>query len=190
MIQETRADNDLMIDIQNGNVDSFKVLAERWQHRIFGHCIQLLSSRGLAEEATQEILLRVYRGAKGFRHEAQFSTWLFRITINCCNTIRHQNRHHSTETSFEDTPVLETQEDSLSNALEHLEQDERESEVHSALKVLKPDLKEVLLLRDLQELSYHQISAILNLPIGTVKSRINRARIALAQTMLAMRGAG
>ena len=189
-MQDTRADNDLMIDVQRGNIRSFQILAERWQHRIFGHCLQLLNTRGLAEEATHEILLRVYRGANGFRHEAQFSTWLFRITINCCNTIRHQNRYHSNETSFEDAPVLETQVASHSNALDHLERDERASELHSALMELKPDLKEVLLLRDLQELSYHQISGVLNLPIGTVKSRINRARIALAQTMLAMRGAG
>ena len=189
-MQDARADNELMIDVQSGNVQSFKILAERWQHRIFGHCLQLLSNRGLAEEAAQEILLRVYRGANGFRHEAQFSTWLFRITINCCNTIRHQNRYHSNETSFEDAPVLETLKSSQSSAVEHLEQNERASELHSALMELKPELKEVLLLRDLQELSYQQISGILNLPIGTVKSRINRARIALAQTMIAMRGAG
>ena len=52
-MQDTKADNDLMIDVQSGNVQSFQILAERWQHRIFGHCLQLLSNRALAEEATQ-----------------------------------------------------------------------------------------------------------------------------------------
>ena len=142
-----------------------------------------------AEDLTQEVFVKVYQSLDRYRASAgAFSTWLVTVTRN--HAIDHYRRHR--EESFRRTDgeeVLAFVPSDDENALGAMEREERVRLVHQGLRALPIDLREPIVLCDLQGVSYDEAAGILQIPLGTVKSRLNRGRLELAKRLLARREA-
>ena len=169
---------------QKGNADAFQVIVEKYQKRMLNMAYRMTGDYEEACEVVQEAFLSAYRTIKTFRGEATFSTWLYAITMNHArNRLKQMTSRARHEESTLDDPI-ETQDGSYTAepesrealALEQLEKKEVQQKVQECISSLDKEYREVLILRDIQGFSYEEISDILKLPDGTVKSRLFRAR--------------
>ncbi|MFO7960771.1 MAG: RNA polymerase sigma factor [Nitriliruptoraceae bacterium] len=153
---------------------AFHVLVDRYHRRIFAICFRVLGSRADAEDATQETFVKLARGAAGFRGDAQLSTWLYRVARNVCTDhVRHDARRPATPVADPgDLDVALSEPDTTAGTDEHLA-------VTTALDTLDPVSRQALLLVAIEGLSYAEAAVVLDLPVGTVKSRVSRARVRL-----------
>jgi RNA polymerase sigma-70 factor, ECF subfamily len=190
--KDAATDAELVQAFLSGDRGAFERLAARHQNKVFGMCYRLLGSRPLAEEAAQDVLVKVFKNLHRFRGESRFSTWLYRITLNHCRNVqayrarRHEKRHDSLDADREDDEG-NTRKRELADGGPDAEDDllkrERLDILHEELSQLDPIWKEILVLRDVDGQSYDEIGAALDLPPGTVKSRLHRARSQLKQRL-------
>lgn len=175
-------DEELVQLLQHGQKQAFTTLVSKWQHRMYTFCYRQLGETALAEEATQDIFIKVYTSIHSFRSESKFSTWLYRIATNHCINLneRHHRRHRNQHDSFED---MHAQPSTQSTPLQDLEQKDFKQLLQQALNQLPEDHRVLLILRDLQDCSYEEIADITQLNIGTIKSRIHRGRNNLRQIL-------
>jgi len=185
-------DNELVAEFLDGDRRAFEALVLRHQNRVFGFCVRLLGSRSLAEEAAQEVLVKVYKNLDRFRGESKFTTWLYRVTLNHCRNVqayrarRHEKRHDSLDATTEDEEGSTRKRelaDSRPDAEDELLKGEQLKMLREELRKLDPIWKEILVLRDVEGLAYEEIGQMLELAAGTVKSRIHRARTELKARM-------
>ncbi len=165
-----------------GDLDAFDDLMARHQQRVFNLCLWLLRDHDAANDAAQETFIRAYRAIGNFRGDCAFSTWLHRIAVNVsgdASTRRRKTPQPLSELATEDSPAPEPAAPLRENPLETLTRNERQRVVRDALNQLSEHHRLVLVLFDIQGYSYEEIAQVLELPIGTVKSRLNRARAAL-----------
>ena len=163
--------------VQHGDTGCFEILVRRHQKATFNLVYRLLGDYDEAAEVTQEVLLSAYKSINQFRGHANFSTWLYRIAFNHASTRRKslkvaQQRY----VSLEDVEIIG---ESPSDPAKNAEQKEIQERVQQALNTLDKEEAMVILLRDLQDVPYDEVATILGIPIGTVKSRLHRARQAL-----------
>jgi RNA polymerase sigma-70 factor (ECF subfamily) len=163
--------------LQRGDAEFFATLVERHQKTIFNLLYRMLGDYDDAAEVSQEAFLSAYRSIKSFRGDASFSTWLYRIAVNHANTRRKsavlwQQRVARMES-------MEPADDGGLDPADALEQTEMREHVQAALNSLEADDATIILLRDLQDVPYETLADMLKIPIGTVKSRLHRARRAL-----------
>lgn len=158
--------------------DAFRTLVGRYQRRVFAVCLRTLGSTDDAEEATQETFVRLARGARGFRGDAQLSTWLYRVARNVCtDEIRRQVRRPSTP--VEDiTPLADRTPEPDDTALV-----DTTDAVGRALASLDETSRRLLLLIAVDGLSYQEAADAAGLAVGTVKSRVSRARVQLGAVL-------
>ncbi|MCQ2560299.1 MAG: sigma-70 family RNA polymerase sigma factor [Clostridia bacterium] len=176
----------LVVQAQAGNTDSFGQLVEIYQNKIYGLCFKLTGNHSDAEDLAQEAFIKAYQKLHTFRQEADFGTWMHRITINLY--LNKKKKDSRMELSYIDAP-LKTEEGQLereiadpeSDPLREITRKETSSLVHTALNHLKPEHKLVLVLREIEGYSYEEIAQLTESSLGTVKSRMNRARTALKQ---------
>ncbi len=179
-------DQDLVAQCRQGDMTAFSLLVEKYQDRLFNTTYRLCGNYQDACELTQETFLRALRGLAGFRGEAKFYTWLFRIALNLTRS-RHRRagrRRSRSLNELDGTLELASQARGLSRSensdpAEQAEQAERNSKVVAALDRLAQQYKTVIVLRDVEDLDYRQIAQIVGVPVGTVKSRVHRGRLAL-----------
>lgn len=173
--------------VQNGKSDAFETLIERHQKRIFNLLYRWLGDIEEASDAAQEVFLAAYRAIQEFRGDALFSTWLYRIAIH--HAINRRKRLAIEQARRAGSGPLDPDAEG-SNPLaglphpgpspaETAEQNEASAHVQQGLNSLKEEEALIILLHDFQDLPYEEIAHILKLPVGTVKSRIHRARLAL-----------
>ncbi|MGH7926317.1 MAG: sigma-70 family RNA polymerase sigma factor, partial [Candidatus Binatia bacterium] len=155
----------------------FAVLLERHQRTIFNLLYRMLGDYDDAAEVSQEAFLSAYRSIKSFRGDASFSTWLYRIAVNHANTRRKNVALWQQRTARMDS--MEPASDGVSDPADALERKEMRERVQAALNGLEAEDAAIILLRDLQDVPYETVADILEVPIGTVKSRLHRARRAL-----------
>jgi len=165
----------LVARIRAGDTRAFEELVSAYQHRIFAVAQRMLGNVAEAEEIAQEVFLRVHRSIADFRGEARLSTWLYAITSRLC-----LNRLTSGERRLrrDDTDALERAPGD-GDAAALLERSEVESALRDAIAGLPEERRIVVVLRDLEGLSYEEISEVLALEPGTVSSRLHRARMDL-----------
>jgi RNA polymerase sigma-70 factor, ECF subfamily len=189
---EPAEDEALIARCRTGNMVAFGQLVERYQDRLFNAVSRMVGNQDDALEITQEAFYRAMKGLKKFRGSAGFFTWLYRIGMNLCiNHHRRSQRVHITS--------LQSGNDVMGRQADHLAAMARSSEyspdkqvqikesydrVLTAMETLEPSARAVVVLRDIEQLHYGQIAQILELPIGTVKSRLSRARGALREQLL------
>src|SRR5262245_2178920 len=164
--------------LRAGDASAFEALVVAYQHRIFGVAYRMLGSRAEAEDVAQEVFIRVHRGITGVRGGAKLSTWLYAITSRlCCNRLasgqQRMARASDGDDTLDDVPAVD------SDAAERLERREREDVLHQAIAELPEDRRIVVVLRDLEGLSYEDIADALGVSLGTVRSRLHRARMDL-----------
>jgi RNA polymerase sigma-70 factor (ECF subfamily) len=194
--QTSTDDADYVARCQRGHLDAFEILVERHQKRMINIAYRMLGDYDEACDVTQEAFLSAYRAIKKFRGEARFSTWLTGITINHAKNhlrqVQSRSRHEGvalddpveTESGWM-TRELPTQEASV---IEQMEQKDLQAKVQGCINTLDNDHRQVLILRDIEGFSYDEISDILIIPDGTVKSRLYRARDALRDCLKKVRG--
>lgn len=159
--------------VLNGERDEFKKLVLRYQDMIFSMILRQLGDKETAKDLAQESFLKAFVNLRRFRFEARFSTWLTRIALNQVST-------YFSSKKFKQSKMTEAL-DLSKHDLHHDEPppDERLLHFRRAISQLKPKFREVLALCALEGKSYEQTAEILEIPIGTVRSRLNHARLAL-----------
>ena len=189
-------DADAVLRCQRGDADAFEALVERHQKRMLNVAYRMLGDYDEACDVVQEAFLAAWRAIRSFRGEAKFSTWLYGIAVNRArNRIRQSQGRSRRETASIDDPdgpgaggVRREVPDCGESAEERLEKKEIEARVQRCIGALEPEHREVLVLRDIQGFSYEEIAGMLNLPEGTVKSRLFRARAVLKDCLVKVLG--
>jgi len=173
--------SELVLRCQRGETAAFGELVEETQDRVYSLAYNVLSNRQEAEDLTQEIYLRVWRALPGFRGEAKFTTWLYRISVNACLNRRRQLR--SRLRIVDDAKALERVTASLGDPVATTIHHEGKEALWERVKRLPKKYALVINLFYQQQLSYKEIADTLSLPLGTVKAHLNRARHALAKSL-------
>ncbi len=173
-------DEDLMELFQAGTVEAYNILVDRYSERLMHYLYGFLGDKKRCEDLLQETFLRVHRNRHSYQRIAKFSTWLYTIAGNLARSeYRKQKRRHmsSIQSMSRDNEEYEMPlPDETFAPDKHTEGVLQKSSIHKALDVLPASFREIIILRDIQQLAYNEISNITGLPMGTVKSRINRGR--------------
>jgi RNA polymerase sigma-70 factor (ECF subfamily) len=187
-MSERDIDWQLVERVQRGDKRAFDLLVAKYQRKLFRLLSRLIRDQAEIEDVAQEAFIKAYRALPNFRGESAFYTWLYRIAINTAkNYLVAQGRRAPTQTeteiedaeNFEDGESLRT-EDTPDRML--LSKQVAEA-VNRAIERLPEDLRTAIVLRELEGLSYEEIAVSMNCPIGTVRSRIFRAREAVAEEL-------
>ena len=189
--QKPRADSEedaaLVKSFQTGRKAAFDELVVKHQSRIFNLCYWYLGDEQEANDSAQETFVKVYRSLRSFRFESAFSTWLYRVAVNTCkNKLKSSSYRHRAKAvpignpgeQGEGLTAVDVQ-DHTPSPLKALEKKERIRMIKAAINSLPLEHREVVNLRDIQGLTYEHISRITGLNLGTVKSRLARARFEL-----------
>lgn len=165
-----------------GNSASFGQLVVRYQDRLYNTIAQIMGCRDEAYDVVQDAFVQAFLKLESFQRTAAFYTWLYRIAFNLAATRKRRARPMaSVEQAREnlgEEPVAATD-----HVGEELERRERAAQVHAALATLDEDFRTVLVLREMEGLAYDEIAQMLDLPLGTVRSRLHRARIQLKEQL-------
>lgn len=157
-----------------GRIEGLGALYDLYSQKVFRTCLRILGDQGEAEDATQEMFVRVFEQIHRFRGRSQFSTWLYRLTVNqSLNRLRAKQRHRRRIGPLSLLTDPAGKEDLPDRALIR---QERSDQVQRLLDELSAEHRAIIVLREMEDLSYQQISDILEVPVGTVMSRLHRAR--------------
>ena len=175
--------------VQSGDTDAFEALMVAYEKPVYNLALRMLGNAQDAEDVSQEAFLKAYRSLNSFRGDSKFSVWLYRIVSNLClDLLRRRKRQDASSLSVEDedgqSVQLDIPDEELS-AERLLEKKLTRDAVRRGLQQLPEDARQILLLREIQGLSYEEIGRVLDLEAGTVKSRIFRARKKLCAFLLA-----
>ena len=178
-------DEELIATFQNGNEQAYIELVRRYRNRLMTFVFRFLGDMDLSEDIVQDTMVKVYTHKHYYKEIAKFSTWIYTIAGNFAKTeLRKRKRRKVTLLSQMNSDDRKYEIPSTELKSEDIVQGEyAERDIQKAILQLPLHFRTVVILRDIQELSYEEISKIVNVPLGTVKSRINRARLQLQQTL-------
>ena len=180
MLAEEIGDAECVKRVQRGDTQSFEILVRRHQKTTFNLIYRFLGDYDEATETAQEVFLSAYRSIQQFRGDANFATWLYRIAFNHASSRRKSlNSKLQRHVALEDDVVADCSADPETSA----ERREIQQCVQQALNSLDREDAQIILLRDLQDVRYEDIAETLDVPVGTVKSRLHRARQALRASL-------
>ena len=175
--------------VTEGDVNAFEDLVAAYEKNVYNLALRMTGNAQDAEDMAQEAFIKAYNSLPNFRGDSQFSVWLYRIVSNVClDFLRRQNRRPASSLSVEDEDGEETQMDVPDESQSPellLERRLTREAVQRGLQALPEEQRQILLLREIQGLSYEEIGLALDLEAGTVKSRIFRARKKLCAFLLA-----
>jgi RNA polymerase sigma-70 factor, ECF subfamily len=188
---QVRTSNSLDADLQlverclSGQEAAWEDLVRVHTRRVYSICYRFTNSDSEAQDLTQEVFLRVFKNLKSFRAgEGLFIVWLTRLTRNLLIDHYRRTRMDRASESIDDhAATLEESNASIARTEGMVAGREASEVLQAALQKLSPELRETVILRDLEELEYREIAQILNVPEGTVKSRLNRGRAELAKVL-------
>ena len=176
-METVQSDEQIVTRALTGDAEAFGEIVRRWERRIFALAFGMLGREEEARDATQETFLAAFRNLRGFRGEAKVSSWLHRIAINQCITRQRRARVRS-ETALE----VETENEGASlstpahESPAHVAESRQRAEiVRRAVNALPTELREVLVMKEFEELTFQEIADVLDLPLSTVKSRLYTA---------------
>lgn len=174
--------------LQKGDPRAFRELVQLHEDRVYSFVLRMLGDPQEAQDVSQEVFLAVHRNLSRFRGDCRVSTWIYRVAKNhCLNRLKYLE--HRTPGGDVDLERIVTMGDAQSTALQRPDQAmlaaEERDHVQRALSALSPEHRLLVVMRDIEGLGYDQIAHVAQLPLGTVKSRIHRARAALAELLVA-----
>jgi RNA polymerase sigma-70 factor (ECF subfamily) len=171
------ADRELIRRYLAGDVDAFESLMAAHEQRVFSICLRMMRDRDAALDATQETFLTVLRKADRYKEQAAFSTWLYRVTVNTCyDQLRRAKRRRS-------EPIPEHLDPHDPKSGDEISAVELRPEIERALGSIQPEFRAAVVLVDLEGMSLEGAADTLGVPVGTVKSRVFRARRQLAEEL-------
>ncbi len=173
---------------KKGEVEAFELLIERYQKKVFNIALKMLGNHDDASELAQEAFIKIYKSIKGFKEESSFSTWVYRIATNVC--LDELRKRKNRKLTYLDE-VIRSEDGDLKREIADqglspdaiAEQKELKHALNQAILSLSEEHRIVLILRDLHGMTYEEIAKVTKCPEGTVKSRINRARLSLKETL-------
>ena len=190
-------DEELVIEFNiNRTEKAFEILMKRYKNSLLNYVFRFLGDYELGADIVQETFIRVFRSLESYNGKAKFSTWIYTIAINLSRT-EFQRRKRYSMLSIHDSSLVEQNDEG--NSFEHQIEDNRyrpdkmvedkniEESIQKALLLISDTNRELIILRDVQGMSYEEIADIMNLPLGTVKSRINRGREQLQKLLKDLR---
>jgi RNA polymerase sigma-70 factor (ECF subfamily) len=170
-------DEDLVRRCVEGDRSAFAVLVERHERRVYNLALRMTGREEDARDAAQDAFLTALRKLSSFRGEAAFTTWLHRVTVNACYDLLRKRRRG---------PLLDRipdHEPEPPPAPDHADATDFSIDVQRALLEVPEDFRVVMILHDVQDLPYEEVARIVAVPVGTVKSRLHRGRVALARAL-------
>lgn len=174
--------------VLNGDTNAFEQLVVEYEKNVYNIALKMTSNSEDAQDMTQEAFIKAFNSLANFRGESKFSVWLYRIVNNIClDFLRSRNRRPTVSLSVEDDEGEEKQIDVADESQSPerlLDKTLTRESVRRGLEQMPPEYRQILLLREIQGLSYDEISRALDLEVGTVKSRIFRARKKLSKFLL------
>jgi RNA polymerase sigma-70 factor (ECF subfamily) len=172
-------DQELLDRARNGDPAAFDTIVDRFERRVFAVALRIVRHHEDARDVTQEVFVTALRALKGFRGDAQLSTWFHRVAVNASLDLVRKRRRRDHSSMEELAEHASSEPGPEAEAIESV----RAREVHRALGLIPPDQRALIVLHDLQGLDYAQCAEALEIPLGTVKSRLHRARLALAREL-------
>lgn len=178
-------DRRLIADCLGGRRDAFGELVSRYQARLYNSALRLVSSAEDAADVVQDAFLSAYQALHTFKGDAEFFTWLYRIAFNTAISLKRKKRPavsleaHARESGLDPDDPSEYVRPSAA-----IERSEDERKLHDAIARLSAEHRDVLVLKDLDGMKYEEIAAILGVPIGTIRSRLHRARLELRDLLV------
>ena len=166
---------------QTGDIAAFERIYRAASGFVYSVALRITNNRQEAQEVTQDVFMKIYHNLKGFRFDSSFKTWVYRVAANTAlNAYKKMSRDLNRRQDFDS--IIDTQAvsvDTKKEMADRQERDEQKSRLESLLNMLNPDQRAAIVLREIQGLSYEDISKALNININTVRSRLKRARLAL-----------
>ncbi|MFN7946412.1 MAG: sigma-70 family RNA polymerase sigma factor [Blastocatellia bacterium] len=169
------SDDQLIERTLAGETDTFNVLVRRWERQIYGLALRMMGREEEARDICQETFLAAYRNLSRFRGEAKFSSWLYRIALNACHS-RLRRQGVAAEQSLDATDAegrpFEIADETAENTSERLHRDQRVAIVRRALHALPAEMRQVIVMKEYEEMTFAEIAEVLGIPVSTVKSRL------------------
>jgi len=191
----TASDQDVVLEARDGRQSAYRELVRRYERPIFSLIYRMVRNREQAEDLSQETFVKALNAIESYRPEYKFSSWIFKIANNV--SIDHLRRRELDTLSLDGSPHALTPEaiqasalqlgDRQETALEELEAKELGGEIERAIATLRPEYRSCILLRHVEGRPYEEIATMLDLPLGTVKTYIHRARGELRQALAHLR---
>ena len=182
------SDEELIGRFQNGDEQAYIELVNRYRDRLMSFVYRFVNDEVVAEDIVQDALVKLYTHKDYYRNIAKFSTWLYTIAGNLAKTeLRKKKRRKVTNLSEMGRDDWEYDIPSDEDTAKTVHGQFVGEQIHKAIQSLPDHFREVIILRDIQELSYEEVSSIVEVPLGTVKSRINRARLQLQEMLKELR---
>jgi RNA polymerase sigma-70 factor, ECF subfamily len=181
----SKLDEELMLEFQEGNDTAFITLYERYKLPIYRFIYRKLGHQGRAEELTQEVFLALIQHRKEWRQESSFKTYIYRIAFNRSISEVRRSEHKIMLNGDDEANTARTQRvpSSEPSPAEDMQQQEVQHQVQQALSRLETEQRDPIVLREYEGLSYEEIAVILNIAVGTVKSRIFRGKVELKRLL-------
>lgn len=161
-------DNEIIIDVLNGNINSFRLIIEKYQRKMYNLAFQIVNDKDSAKDITQDVFIKIFNHLKNFNSNKKFFSWIYRITLN--ETLNWKKKSTYLQ------PIDELHAAEYSNPSVDYEKNERAIQISKALNKLDEKYRTLLILKHYNDLSYDEIGEILELPTAKVKSRLYIAR--------------
>ena len=174
-------DRRLIAECLVGRRDAFGELVSRYQARLYNAAVRLVDTPEDAADVVQDSFLNAYQSLHSFKGDAEFFTWLYRIAFNAAISLRRKKRNTTSLDSLRngEHKIEPVDPSEFTRPEAALERSEEESQLHAALNRLSDEHRSVLLMKDIDGMKYEDIADVLDVPIGTIRSRLHRARLEL-----------
>ncbi|MBS1808926.1 MAG: sigma-70 family RNA polymerase sigma factor [Acidobacteria bacterium] len=171
------SDDHLIARTLAGETEAFSILVRRWERPIYSLTLRMLGRDEDARDACQEAFLAAFRNLNKFRGDAKFSSWMYRIALNACHTrLRSSNGpgsiNYSLDQEDENGRRMEVADTSTESLPEQVHRVERSQHVRRALQALPPEMRQVIVMKEYEEMTFAEIAEVLGIPVSTVKSRL------------------
>lgn len=176
-------EKELIARLQARDEAAFEELIRQYEKKVYSLCARMCGNAEDAEEAAQDAFLALWRGIDRFRQESSLSTWIYRLASNACIDLMRRKKKGAGSVSLDDEELFVDAVDPAPQPHEEAERRETQRLLQEGLLSLPAEYRSILLLREIEGLSYSEISAALDLELGTVKSRISRGRTLLRNSL-------
>lgn len=181
---ETQEINDIIRNIKAGNTEAWNMLIERYSKKVYNLALNFAGNRDDASDITQDIFIKVYNNIDKFQEDGSFNAWILKLSKNYCIDYWRKSKNYRQKLELDESLYVESVHDEVYSPEDTLIKKNDVNFLRKKLQELSPDLRSLIIMRDIEDFSYQEISENLGIPLGTTKSRINRARLKLAKIVL------
>ncbi len=176
--------HEIIEKIKAGNTEAWNMLIDRYSKKVYNLALNFAGNSDDASDITQDIFLKVYGNMDKFQEGGNFNAWILRLSKNYCIDYWRKSKHYRQKLELDEGIYVEGVHDAVYTPEDNLIKEDEIKFLRQKLQLLPPDLRSLIIMRDIQNYSYQEISENLDIPLGTTKSRINRARLKLAKIVL------